>query len=218
MDINPNKVYALSSGLGCAGKIADYLIFKSFKITDENVITIAANLTLNDPDLNVVLFLNDADFIVSGVDELIEVIKKNAKILVIYLNNGIYRIYMEDKGLNETPFLRGSVDENAVSPFNIPHLAKSFGATYVARWTPLHVRRLMYSIKDALSTPGCSIIEVITPCLMCYASDGNVGETIDRMGSYLTNSVIKHDEPTENLDLRLQPEIIVGRFVRRGTD
>jgi hypothetical protein len=38
------------------------------------------------------------------------------------------------------------------------------------------------------------------------------------MGIYEENSIIKHLEPTENLDLRNQNEIIVGRFVGREAD
>lgn len=218
MGIDPNNVCALSSGIGCAGKIASHLNFKSHETTNGNVINYAIDLANKNPDLKVVVFLNDADFIASGVDDLIEAIKKDTGILVIYINNYIYRIFMEHKELKQTPFLRGTLDDDSISPFNIPHLAKSFGAAYVARWTPLHVRRLTYSIKDALSTHGSSVIEVISPCLMYYVNTGNAGETIDRMGAYHKHSVTKHNEPTENLDLRLQPEIVVGKFVWRETD
>ena len=213
MDINTENIHVVSSGIGCTGKVDQHLSFKSDKITDGNVITYAADLAAKKPDTKVVLFLNDTDFIVSNIDDFIKAGKKGARILVIYINNYIYRIFMEHKALPKTPFLKDSSKDKIASPFNIPHLAKSSGAEYVARWTQLQIRRLMFSIEDALTTEGFSVIEVVAPCLMYYMNTGNTGETIDRMGIYEKTSIIKHREPTENLDLRNQKEIIVGRFV-----
>ncbi|GAG05281.1 unnamed protein product [marine sediment metagenome] len=48
---------------------------------------------------------------------------------------------------------------------------------------------------------------------MYYASDGKLGEIIDRMGMFYNNSVIKNDEPTENLKIKANEKIILGRFV-----
>lgn len=218
MGVDTKKIYVVSSGIGCTGKVDQYLSFKSNKITDGNVITYAADLATKKPDIKVVLILNDTDFIASNIDELIKAGKNGAKLLVIYVNNFIYRIFMEHKALPRTPFLKGSSKDKNVSPFNIPYLAKSCGAEYVARWTQLHVRRLMFSIKDALSTDGFSVIEVISPCLMYYVNTETVSETIDRMGVFEDNSIIKHNEPTKNLDIRAQEEIIVGKFIGGKTD
>jgi len=218
MDIDAENIHVVSSGIGCTGMVDQYLSFKSDKITDSNVIAYAADLAAKKPDIKVVLFLNDTDFIASNIDDFIKAGKKGARIVVIYINNYIYRIFMEHKALSQTPFLKSASKDKIASPFNIPHLAKLSGADYVARWTQLHIRRLMFSIEDALSTEGFSVIEVVAPCLMYYMNTGNAGETIDRMGIYKETSIIKHCEPTENLDLRNQQEIIVGRFVWREAD
>jgi 2-oxoglutarate ferredoxin oxidoreductase subunit beta len=218
MDIDAETIHVVSSGIGCTGKVDQHLSFKSDKITDHNVIAYAADLAAKKPDKKVVLFLNDTDFIASNIDDFIKAGKKGARLLVIYVNNYIYRIFMEHKALPQTPFLKDSSKDKNVSPFNIPHLAKSCGAAYVARWTQLHVRRLMFSIKDALSTDGFSVIEVISPCLLYYVNTENAGETIDRMEVYEANSIIKHNEPTENLNIRAQQEIIVGKFIWRKTE
>ena len=218
MDIDAKNIHVVSSGIGCTGKVDQYLSFKSDKITNSNVISYAADLAEKKPDKKVVLFLNDTDFITFNIGDFIKAGKKGAKILVIYVNNYIYRIFMELKALPRTPFLKESLKDKNISPFNIPHLAKSCGAKYVARWTQLHVRRLMFSIKDALTTDGFSVIEVISPCLMYYMNTENAGDIIDRMGVYENNSIIKNKEPTENLDIRAQQEIIVGKFIWEETD
>ncbi|UCF13513.1 MAG: hypothetical protein JSW06_04445 [Thermoplasmatales archaeon] len=218
MDIDAENIHLVSSGISCTGKVDQYLNLKSHKLTNNNAIAYAADLAAKNPDIKVVLFLNDTDFIASNIDDFITAGKKRARIVVIYINNYIYRIFMEYKSLSQTPFLKSPSKDKIVSPFNIPHLAKSSGADYVARWTQLHIRRLMFSIEDALSTEGFSVIEVVAPCLMYYMNTENAGETIDRLGNYKETSIIKHREPTENLDLRNQREIIVGRFVWRDAD
>jgi 2-oxoglutarate ferredoxin oxidoreductase subunit beta len=213
MDIDAKKIHIVSSGIGCTGKVDQHLSFKSDKIIDSDIISYATELAAKKPDTKVVLFLNDTDFISSNIDDLIKAGKKGARILVIYINNYIYRVFMEHKALPNTPFLKDISKNKNISPFNIPHLAKSCGAEYVARWTQLHARRLMFSVKDALSIDGFSVIEVISPCLLYYMNTENAGETIDRMSVYENNSIIKHNEPTENLDIRAQQEIIVGKFI-----
>ncbi len=214
-NIDLDKI-CVSSGIGCTGKVADYLKLNCCNETHGNAIKSAVKFKLKNTGTKVVVFLNDVDFIAFGADDFIEAGKKGVELLVIYINNFFY-VITEYKAIPTTPFIR-NFDKDFELPFNIPHLAKSCGARYVARWTPLHVRRLMYSITDALEKPGFSVIEVISPCLMYYATNGKIGETIDRMRYFHDKTVIKHNEPTENLDIRAQDKIIMGKFVDKSTE
>ena len=217
MNIDLKKIRVVS-GIGCTGKVAEYLKFESFQVNNGKVIRFAAKLKSKNTDSKVVVFLNDTDFIASESDDFIGTCKKGVDLLLLYINNFIYRIFIEHRSLSKTPFVGNRIDNNTGSPLNIPHLAKLCGARYVARWTPLHARRLMYSITDALQKPGFSVIEVIAPCLMYYASNGRIGETLDRMRFFYENSVIKHGEPTDNLNINHSNKIIVGKFVDRVID
>ena len=215
LNIDPVKICVVSSGLGCAGKIPEYLRFLRLNTADKNVIHCASTLKLENPDLKVVVLLNDSDFIASGVDDFLEACKKGTELLVIYINSFIYHVFMEHKAFHQTPFKRNLTSNDPESPFNIPHLAKICGASFVARWTPLHCRRLTFSMKEALLKQGFSLIEVISPCLMYYASAGKLGKILDRMGMFYNNSVIKNEEPTEKLKIRARKKIVVGKFVDR---
>jgi len=206
------EVRVLSTGIGCTGKISDYLDIESCCVTGGEVVNWVAKLTSESPDARVVLFLDDADFIASGVGPFFQAGARGAELLIIYINNYIYRLFMEYRVSEKTSCDEHSADRTFESPFNIPNLAKVCGARYIARWTPLHPRRLMHSITDGLQKRGFSVVEVISPCLMTFPSIGKIGETIDRMGFYREHSVIKHNEPTENLDIRSQQRIIVGEF------
>ena len=130
----------------------------------------------------------------------------------LYINNLLCSSLTENNKLT-TLFTENSFRNDFRGPVNIPHLAKSCGAQYIARWTPLHPRRLMYSIKECFSIKGLSLIEVITPCLMAYVHNGKMNQNLDRMSLYHDNAIIKDGEPTENVDIKSKNEIILGAFL-----
>ena len=102
---------------------------------------------------------------------------------------------------------------NNENPFNIPHLAASCGATYVARWTSLHIRRVTKSMEEALQKRGFSVIEIVTPCSTLYARRNRLGDGLNLMQFYHDNSEIKHGADTRDLAIGYQTKITVGKFV-----
>ena len=216
MNVNPDKIFVVS-GIGCTGKIAEYLKFKFCETTEGNVINYAASLAARNSDLKVVAFTNNADFLMSSAKDFLEIGRKNTNLLVIHVNNIIYCV-TESGTIPTTPFMKVSADDNFELPFNLPHLAKSSGAEYVARWTPLRAGWLKYSIIDALSKRALSVIEVVSPCVIYYTFASKIGDAIDQLRFYNDNSVMKQYEPTEHLDLRSQSEVIIGKFVDKKED
>lgn len=210
-NINPDKICVIS-GIGCTGEITKCLKVKTYSIEDGSAVDYAVRLKKDNQDLSVTVFLNNADFLLSGAKNFIEASKKKADITVIYINNCVYTL---SKGLAfpMTPYMRMSFDNKFELPFNISYLAKSSGAVYVARWTPLSVGWLKYSMIEAFSARGFSVVEVVTPCLVYCANSGKILDAVDQMKFYIENFEVKHHEPTENLDLRLGSKIITGKFV-----
>ncbi len=210
-NISPKKI-GVVSGIGCTGKVSECLKLKTYSVIDGNVVDYAVQLKKKDQDLTVAVFLNNADFLLSGAKDFIEAGKRGANLIIIYVNNFIC-VISENKVFPITPFMRMSIDNEFELPFNIPHLAKSCGASYVARWTPIHAGWMKYSLIEAISKKGYSMIEVISPCLIYDGNDGRIQDAVDRMKFYNDNSVMKNEEPTENLDLRSQNKVIIGKFV-----
>ncbi|MFN2217403.1 MAG: 2-oxoacid:acceptor oxidoreductase family protein, partial [Anaerolineae bacterium] len=64
-------------------------------------------------------------------------------------------------------------------PFNLPYLAAASGASFVARWTVLHARRLQWTLRQAMEHPGFSFVEVIAPCSTAYARWNPEGRGLD---------------------------------------
>jgi 2-oxoglutarate ferredoxin oxidoreductase subunit beta len=102
---------------------------------------------------------------------------------------------------------------NFENSFNLPYLAESCGAVYVARWTSYHVRQLQKSMNEALLKKGFSFIEIIAPCPTLYSRRNKLGDGLEQMIYYKDKSKIKHNADTKTVGLDFQGSITVGKFV-----
>ncbi len=147
-----NKV-AVVSGIGCTGRVAGYVKFDSFHTTHGRAIPFATGLKLANPELKVVVFSGDGDISGIGGNHLIHAARRNMDILVICVNNFNYAMTGGQVAAT-TPILANLSTApygNFEYPFSLPYLADACGATYVARWTSLHLRRVTQSIQEALA-------------------------------------------------------------------
>ncbi len=204
------------SGIGCTGKVAEYLKLGSPEIPDGSAMGYASKLA-REPDTRVVVFLNNSDLLVTDPAEFMEAGKNKGNILVIHINNLIYCI-TEKELIPTTPFIRSTMVTDHGLPFNMPRFAARCGAGYVARWTPLRAGWLKYSIMEAMTRPGLSVIEMISPCVIYHTSGGKMGDPVERLRFYQVKSVMKQFEPTDELDLRDNNGIIIGKFVDTRED
>ncbi len=205
------KDMQIVSGIGCTGKIAECVRFKSYSITNGKVVDFAIHLKQAKPGLKVCVFLNNADILLSGAEQLIKAGKKRENLIVIFINNFIYAV-SQDKAFPLTPFMRKSTSNEFELPFDIPGMAIYSGADFVARWTPLQAGWMKDSFREAFSLTGLAVIEVISPCLIYEANSGRILDAVDRIKFYNDNSEIKFQAKGENLDIRLQKKIITGKF------
>jgi len=216
IEANPDEVCVVS-GIGCTGRAAGYLKFDSFHTTHGRAIPFATGIKLANPKLKVMVISGDGDLVAIGGNHFVHAARRNIDLTVICVNNFIYAM-TGGQVAPTTPLTAYSTTSpygNFEPPANIPRLAEAAGAVYVARWTALHVRRLTKSIVEAIQKPGFSVVEVISPCAQYYSRINRLGDGLDMMKFYHQNSLIKHMEPTENLDIQYQEQIIVGKFVDR---
>ncbi len=212
--LDPNKV-CIVSGIGCTGRVAGYVRLDSFHTTHGRPIPFATGLKLANPELKVVVFSGDGDIVGIGGNHFIHAARRNMDLVVICVNNFNYA--MTGGQVAATSPIGANLSTapygNFEYPFNLPLLAEACGATYVARWTCLHIRRVTKSIQEALQKRGFSFIEVITPCVTLYARRNRLGDGLNLLRYYYENSEIQHGADTRTLDISYQGKIIVGKFV-----
>lgn len=213
-DLDLKKVVVVS-GIGCTGRAPGYLNLDGFHTTHGRAIPFATGLKLGNPELKVVVISGDGDLVAIGGNHFIHAARRNMDLTVICVNNFNYGMTSGQMGPTTPTAARTSTSPqgNPEHPFNVPYLAAASGATYVARWTALHVRRLERSILEALTRRGFSVVEVISPCPTYYGRWNKMGTTLQQMGYYHDKSIIRHGSDPALADIDLDGEIIVGRFV-----
>ena len=208
---------AIVSGIGCTGRVAGYMKLDSFHTTHGRAIPFATGLKLANPKLKIVVYSGDGDLFAIGGNHFIHAARRNLDMTVICVNNLTYGM----TGGQVTPtapeesIATTSPYGNYEHPFNLPYLAESCGAVYVARWTVYHVLQLKKAIREALQKRGFSFVEAISPCPTLYGRRNRIGDGLDEIKTYKTRSVIKNGADTKTVDLGMTGPIIVGKFVDR---
>ena len=206
---------AIVSGIGCTGRVAGYLRLDSFHTTHGRAIPFATGLKLASPKTKVVVYSGDGDLFAIGGNHFIHAARRNVDLTVLCVNNFNYGMTggqmapttPELAGVSTAPY--GSTEH----PFNLPYLAQSCGAVYVARWTVYHVKQLQKAIKEALLKPGFTFIEILSPCPTLFVRRNKLGDSLAVLQDYKERSVIKHGSDTREAELLPGGPIVCGKFV-----
>ncbi len=202
------------SGIGCIGRTAGYTNTDSFHTTHGRAIPFATGVKLANPELEVVIISGDGDLFAIGGNHFIHAARRNIGLKVICANNFNYGMTGGQQGpttplealTTTTPY--GNIEH----PFNLVHLAAASGATYVARWTTLHVRRLTQSIKRMLQKEGFCFIEVVSPCPEIFGRRNKMRSGLEMMEWFRRASVVENFSDPSKAEIT-QEKIVVGEFV-----
>lgn len=213
-DIDHDKVVVVS-GIGCTGRVAGYVRFDSFHTTHGRAVPLATGVKLANPDLTVVVFSGDGDLFAIGGNHFIHSARRNVDIKVFCINNFIYGMTGGQVAPTTPLGARTSTSPYGCfePPFNLPYLAESSGAVYVARWTPLHIRRMTHSMAEAINKNGFSFIEVVTPCPTVYSRYNRLGDGLEMIKFYEENCRIENGADTKQVQLEPIKPFVVGKFV-----
>ncbi|MFC1561907.1 2-oxoacid:ferredoxin oxidoreductase subunit beta [candidate division KSB1 bacterium] len=208
---------AVVSGIGCTGRVAGYMNLDSFHTTHGRAIPFATGLKLSNPKLSVVVYSGDGDLIAIGGNHFIHAARRNMDIKVICVNNFTYAM-TGGQVAPTTP--HASVATTAPygafeEAFNLPFLAESCGAVYVARWTAAHVLQLTKSMKDIMMKKGFCFIEVLSPCPTLYGRRNKIGDGLDHMKIFKEKGKVRKGISTKDATLDQDNEIVLGTFVNK---
>ena len=157
----------LVSGIGCHGKMVNYVNINGFQGIHGRVLPLATGIKLANPDLTVVGFAGDADCYDEGWGHFSHAIRRNINMTLIVHDNMVLGLTTgqttatSQKGFKtkSTPF--GSI----VPPLNpIAHSLVSNG-TFVARGYSGDMRHLTGLIVEAIKHRGFAFIDVLQPCV-----------------------------------------------------
>ena len=208
MEIDKHDI-ALASGIGCFGRVDDYLDINCMHVTHGRALPAATGIALGNPNLTVLCTMGDGDGATIGGNHLIHAARRNINVTAIIANNynygqtgGQYSATTPTHSITSTsPY--GHVEHN----FDLCKLAEAAGATFVARATtynPVQMRKL---IRQGIENKGFSLIECMAACPTHYGRYNKQGDAAAMLRRYNELTV-----PVEKAKNRT-PEELEGKLV-----
>lgn len=164
-EVKPEQIVILS-GVGCHGKISDYIKVNSFYCLHGRVIPPLQGMKVANQRLKVIGFAGDGDAYDEGVSHLIHTARRNLDATVIVHNNQVFALTTSQVtpttpiGFKTKSAPKGSFE----TPLNPLHLMLASGATFVARGFTGDMQHLRSLILQAVKHRGFAFIDVLQNC------------------------------------------------------
>lgn len=157
-------------GIGCHGKISDYLNTNSFTALHGRVIPAMTGIKCANPNLTVIGMSGDGDSYSEGLEHLIHAARRNSDIKLFIHDNQLFALTTgqasaaSPKGFKGKTTPAGSIEE----PFDACSVLLSAGATFVARSYAGDIAGTKRVIEAAIAHKGFSFTEIIQPCITFF--------------------------------------------------
>lgn len=166
LGIEPENV-AIVSGIGCSGKIGNYINSYNLHVTHGRTMPAALGVKLANRELTVIAAGGDGDGYAIGMGHFIHALRRNADITYIVMDNQIYGL---TKGQTSPTSGQGfktksTPDGNIERPVRPLQLAVAAGCTFVAQGFSSNQKQLVELIKRGIRHKGFALINTISPCV-----------------------------------------------------
>ena len=158
----------LVAGVGCHGKIFDYLNISGVYCLHGRALPTALGIKIGNPNLKVMIFAGDGDTYSEGMSHFIQAGRYNADMTLCVHDNQAFSLTTgqatptSQLGFKTKAEPLGEMN----SPINPIELALSSGATFIARTDArnfTHTAEVMY---QSIQHQGFAFIEIIQDCII----------------------------------------------------
>jgi 2-oxoglutarate ferredoxin oxidoreductase subunit beta len=158
---------AIVAGIGCSGKIGNYINSYNIHTTHGRTMPVALGLKLANRELTVIAAGGDGDGFAIGMGHFVHALRRNPDVTYVVMDNQIYGLTkgqvsptsMEGFETRSTP--SGSI-EHPIRPLQ---LAIATGATFVAQGFSSKQKQLVEILKAAIAHRGFSLVNTFSPCV-----------------------------------------------------
>ena len=155
------------TGIGCHGKMTDYIKVNGIHVIHGRVLPVATALKLANRGLTVIGFAGDGDAYNIGMGHFSHAARRNPDVTYVVHNNLIYGLTTgqtsptSKKGHRTKSTPRG-VFELAINPLT---QALASDASFVSRGYAGDMHHLTELFKQAITHPGFTLVDVLQPCV-----------------------------------------------------
>ncbi|MFH2092807.1 MAG: 2-oxoacid:ferredoxin oxidoreductase subunit beta [Pseudomonadota bacterium] len=214
LELDKNEI-VMTSGIGCSSRISGYVDFHSLHTIHGRALSFATGVKLSKPELKAIVPMGDGDALAIGGNHFIHAARRNIDITAIVMNNRIYGMTggqfspLSGCDIKATTAPYSTIDRS----FDVVDLARSAGATFVARSTVFHATECTDFLKKAIAHKGFSVVEILTQCPTYYGRKNKEGDAVQMMESYRTGTVKIGSKKLEK-----NPELIQRGIFVENTD
>lgn len=184
------------SGIGCSSRLPAYFEAYGIHTLHGRALAYATGIKVTNPDLTVIVFTGDGDLAAIGLNHFLQAIRRNVDITVICVNNETYG--MTGGQVSPTTSMGATSKttpyQNIEHSFNLSFLAKAAGAVYVSRWTTIHSRQVIKSLKKGIQKDGLAFIELLSPCPTSNKRFDNPTDYLE----FFQNETMKYSKACKN--------------------
>ena len=158
------------AGVGCHGKISDYLEVNTFNSLHGRIIPSLTGIKLANPGLTVVGFTGDGDSFSEGMNHITHAARRNTDIALFLHNNQVFALTTgQATGTSPKGFKGGTTPDGSVDePINPALLMLTMGATFVARTFAADIKRTKDIMQAAMLHKGFAFVDIIQPCITFF--------------------------------------------------
>ena len=185
LGISKNDI-VMVSGIGCSARISGYVDFHTLHTIHGRALAFATGVKMSRPEVNILVPMGDGDALAIGGNHFIHAARRNIDLTAIVMNNRIYGMTggqyspLSGYGIRATTAPYMNIDHD----FDVVELAKSAGATFVARTTTYHVQQIVDIIQQAILHKGFSVVEIMSQCPTYFGRKNKEGSAVDMLKRY----------------------------------
>ncbi len=162
------KDFAMVTGIGCHGKIFDYLKLSGVYGLHGRALPTAMGVKLGNPNLKVLVFAGDGDTYSEGVEHFIHACRLNPDITLLVHDNQSFSLTTGQATPTSQYGFKTKAEPlgKSSNPLNPIQLALSAGVTFIARCNAFDLDHTKETIEKAVRHNGFSFVEIIQDCMV----------------------------------------------------
>ncbi|MCD6550180.1 2-oxoacid:ferredoxin oxidoreductase subunit beta [bacterium] len=178
-EIRKENIVAVT-GIGCHGKIFDYLNVNGFYGLHGRVIPAAVGIKIGNPRLTVIGFGGDGDTFAEGIAHFLHACNTNPDITMVVHDNQVFALTTGQMTPTTEKEYKGpsSPEGKKTNPINPIALALASGASFVARTSVFQKDHLKDILIKAIKHRGFSFVDILQPCITFHNTSSYLKERI----------------------------------------
>lgn len=215
--LRPENI-VIVSGIGCHGKIADYLNVNSFYSLHGRVVPVCEAIKLANPKLTVIGFAGDGDTYGEGLEHLIFAAKRDIDINIIIHNNRVYGLTTGQYTPTSPLGFKGRSTPQGTTelPINPLELMIAARAGFIARGYSNGIELLKKLFKEAITHKGFSLTDVLQVCVTFFNMYDYYNSRVYELKGHNPGDYKQAMEKIKEWDYNTDTRIPLGVFYKKG--